>query len=303
MEKLPFATIIVIVFNFRNHTRRCLESLESLNYPRDRYEIVVVDGGSTDGTQEICQEFDTKLVVRQWRSLGEARNIGVKYAKGDIIAFIDADCQAMGDWLITHVRDHNSDLVGAVAGSIVDPYKSVSNGFAAATHYESFAEFDENSPRRFTYHFPNGNVSLKRRVFSKAGFFDEIDAYEDFLLSRRITQTGFRILFDPAAKVLHFGTPPNMAPYFYMKKEIKRAKAHFYAQTINRNIFGRLPMHHYLVVLFAPSIVLMRTLREIYKLKYTSVWRVPAKFLVVPHIIMGGLIWGFAYVHEVCVRL
>ena len=303
MEKFPFASIIVIVFNFRNHIRRCLESLESLNYPRDRYEIVVVDGGSTDGTQEICQEFDTNFVVTEWRNRGETRNVGIKYAKGDIIAFIDADCQAMGDWLITHVRDHKSDLIGAVAGSIVDPHKSVANGFAAATHYESFAEFDENSPRRFTYHFPTGNVSLKRHVLSKAGFFDEIDAYEDFLLGRKVTQMGFRILFDPAAKVLHFGTPPNMTPHFYMKKEIERAKAHFYAQTINQNIFGRLPMHRFCAVLFTPSIVFMRTLREIYKLKYTSACQASEKILVVPTIIIGGFIWSFAYVREVCVRL
>jgi glycosyltransferase involved in cell wall biosynthesis len=300
MNKLPFVSIIVIVINFKNHIRRCLESLESLNYPRDRYEIVVVDGGSTDGTKEICQEFDTKFIVTEWKNRGKARNIGVKNAKGEIIAFIDADCQAIDDWLIAHVKAHNSELIGAVAGSIVDPHKSLSNGFATATHVESFAEFDENSPRRFTYHFPNGNVSFKRHIFSKVGFFDEIDAYEDFLLGRRITQMGFRILFVPAAKVLHFGMPPIMTPNCYIKKEIERAKAHFHAQTVNQKIFGRLPMHRFGVVFFAPSIVFMRTFREIYKLISTSTSQSFEKYLILPHLIIGGFVWSFAYLHEVC---
>ena len=300
MKKLPFVTIVVIVLNMKNELYHCLKSIESLDYPRDNFEILVIDGGSNDGTLDICKNFDVKCIIEERKGRGLARNIGVKNAKGEIIAFIDADCKVTRNWLMVHARNHMDNHVGAVGGAIINPMMSISNKFALTNHYEYFAEFDGNTPKRIIYHVSTSNASFKKSTIEEAGFFDDnLDAYEDFELCNRITQTGSKIIFDPDAKVLHFGVNPTMSSYSFMINEIERAKAHLYAQISNQNIFGRLPMHRVSALLFTPSIVLSRIIRQIVKLKYS---KAPRILILLPYIMMGGLIWGFTYVKEVFFR-
>ena len=295
-RETPFVSIIVIAFNMKNYISRCLKSLKSIDYPREEYEIIVVDNGSTDGTREVCEGFDIKYVFEKRRNRGHARNVGIEHAKGEIIAFVDADCEVMKDWLKFHVRDHAHNAIGAVGGAVINPYLKVSNKFAIATHIENSAEFDATSPKRFMYHLPGCNASFKKHVLLKAGFFDKnLHVGEDFLLSKRIMDLGFKLLFDPAAKVSHYGTKPNMSFRSYLEKEIERGKAYFHVQIRNKRMYRRLPMHRLLVLLFAPSIILSRILREIYKLKYV---RASAKPLLLPFIVIGGFIWGCTYVKE-----
>ena len=77
----------------------CLASLKKLNYPN--YEVVVVNDGSTDGTRQIAEGYSyVRLINQENKGLSEARNVGIRAAAGEIIAFTDADCMADADWLI-----------------------------------------------------------------------------------------------------------------------------------------------------------------------------------------------------------
>lgn len=297
-ERYPYVSIIVIVYNMKDTISRCLRSLESLDYPRDRYEVIVVDGGSTDGTQEIIKKFDVKFILEEKKVRGFARNVGVKHARGEIIAFIDADCEAASDWLKVHVKAHASNrLIGAVGGSVINPHQHLDNKFAVLTHCEDFAEFNVSNPARYMYHIPTCNASFKRHALEKAGLFDEnLHAYEDFLLSRKITDMGFKILFESKAKVLHIRNNHLMNLNSYIKKEKKRGQAHFLAQTVNKHIFGRLPMNPLLVLPFMPLIATARTCRELYKLR--RLFNLTKYISYLPHIVMGGLAWSFGYTKE-----
>lgn len=295
-RETPFVSIIVITFNMKNHISRCLESLESIDYPREKYEIIVVDNGSTDGTQEVCDGFNVKYVFQKRKKRGHARNVGIKHAKGEIIAFVDADCEVKKDWLKSHVRDHADTFIGSVCGSVINPYMKFSNKFAIAAHIEEFAEFDETSPRRLIYHVPCCNASFKKHVLLRAGVFDKnLHVGEDFLLSQRIVDLGFELLFDPSAKVLHYGTEPDMLSRSYFEKEIQFGRAYFHVQIRKKNIFRRLPVHRVFVLLFAPSIIIARIFREVYKLKYV---RASTNPFLLPIMVMGGLTWGCTYVKE-----
>lgn len=292
----PFVSVVVVVLNMESTIHGCLSSLKSLSYPKEKYEIIVVDGGSTDKTPTICREFGLRYVIEKKRGRGLARNIGIKNAKGEIVAFIDADCMACRDWLSLHVASHSDSTIGAVTGAVVNPYLSSSSKPAILLHYENFAEFDASLGKRYTYHAPTCNTSFRKCVLETVGFFDEnLDAYEDFVLSKKITSAGYRILFDPKAKAMHFGTIPEMTTQLYLAAERKMGAAHFRAQTFNRFIFPRLPMNKYLVLPFVPLVIIARTIRELYKL--LRVRRRASDILAVPYLVLGSITWGLSYFH------
>jgi glycosyltransferase involved in cell wall biosynthesis len=295
-REYPFVSIIVVVLNMESTIYRCLSSLTSLSYPKERYEIVVVDGGSTDQTLTICREFGLRCVVEKKRGRGLARNLGIKSSKGEIVAFVDADCTACRDWLSVHVASYRDSTIGAVTGAVVNPYLSSSTKPAILMHYENFAEFDESLKRRYTYHAPTCNTSFRRSVLESVGFFDEkLDAYEDFVLSKRITNAGYRILFEPNARVMHFGIIPKMTTHSYLTRERKLGAAHFRAQTFNKFIFPRLPMNRHLVLPIVPLIIIARATRELYKL--LRVRRLAPDIFAVPYLVLGSIMWGSSYFH------
>lgn len=231
------------------------------------------------------------------RGRGLARNVGIKKAKGEIIAFIDADCSSPSDWLSVHAAHYSDKTIGAVTGAVINPYLSISNQPAILMHYENFAEFDPSLKMESIYHAPTCNTSYRRDVLAKVGLFDEqLDAYEDFVLSKKITNLGYKVLFDPNAKVLHFGIIPNLSIASYLARERKMGEAHFSAQTVNNTIFGRLPTNKYVVLLFFPSLVLSRSAREIYKL--LRVRRIASDLLIIRYLVYGSVTWALSYVQS-----
>ena len=94
---------ISVVVPFRNaepHLGECINSLIAQTYPEDRYEIIMVDNNSTDKSAAIAGSHRrVKLLSESRPGAYAARNLAVRYAAGDIIAFINATCVASGDWL------------------------------------------------------------------------------------------------------------------------------------------------------------------------------------------------------------
>ena len=95
----PSVTVIVPVRNGEQTIQSLLESLQKLDYNRNKVEVIVVDGNSTDKTQEIVKRYPVKLIVEKRKGLNVARNTGIKCSKGEIIAFTDSDCIVPPDWL------------------------------------------------------------------------------------------------------------------------------------------------------------------------------------------------------------
>jgi glycosyltransferase involved in cell wall biosynthesis len=295
LEEFPSVSIIVVVLNMANMIGVCLSSLMSLDYPKNRYEIIVIDGGSVDDTVKVCNDFGVQCIIEKKRGRGLARNVGIKKAKGEIIAFIDADCSAQKNWLSVHVSHHSDKTIGAVTGSVTNPYLSFSTQPAILMHYENFAEFDQSLKTRSMYHAPTCNTSYRRVVLAKVGLFDEqLDAYEDFVLSKKITNLGYKILFEPKAKVLHFGIIPNLNVVSYLARERKMGEAHFCAQTVNKTILGHLPTNKYVVLLFFPSLAMSRLAREAYKL--LRVRRKASDLLIIRYLVYGSATWALSYV-------
>ena len=96
----PRVTVIIPVRDRAGEIADCLKSVLSLDYPKDKVEVIVIDDGSVDGTADVVRTFPCRLLRnRESRGQSYCRNRGAEEATGDILAFIDSDCVAGRMWL------------------------------------------------------------------------------------------------------------------------------------------------------------------------------------------------------------
>ena len=89
---LPYVTVIIPAYNEETSIGHCLAGLTHQTYPFDRYEILVIDNGSTDGTRRQAEKYPVKLIAEaNPQNAYSARNRGIREARGSIIAFTDSD--------------------------------------------------------------------------------------------------------------------------------------------------------------------------------------------------------------------
>jgi glycosyltransferase involved in cell wall biosynthesis len=188
----------------------CLESLAQQNYPRDRFEVIIVDDASRlslDPIVAVFQERLTLTLLKQSRSAGPsvARNRGAGCAKGEFLAFTDDDCSPASDWLerlgarFASLPDH---LIGGRAINAL-----TENPYSTAAHVILDVIYDYYDPRQGRAHFfPTNNFSLAANLFREFGGFNEswpLAAAEDREFCYRWLQHGFALTHAPEARVYH----------------------------------------------------------------------------------------------------
>lgn len=117
VQPTKFISVIVPVYNNARALRECLRALRDQTFPKDRYEVIVVDNGSVDGVDAVVEQFpEFRYDVERQVGAYAARNRGIQLAVGEILAFTDADCVPQPDWLATGHRyffgPHAFDYVG-----------------------------------------------------------------------------------------------------------------------------------------------------------------------------------------------
>ena len=95
-------SVIVPVYNIEGYIERCLESIQKQTYPR--FEVIIIDDGSTDNSLLLCQKFAKKyrnfrVISQKNQGLSAARNTGIKQATGDFLAFVDGDDEILPNFL------------------------------------------------------------------------------------------------------------------------------------------------------------------------------------------------------------
>ena len=114
---LPLVSIIIPVRNEAGLLKNCLESISNLDYPKERIEVVIADGMSTDGTAEVARQYGARVVLNEKKTVSPGRNVAFKPAKGEIIAFTDADCIVDKNWIknsLKYFDDANAACVGGL---------------------------------------------------------------------------------------------------------------------------------------------------------------------------------------------
>jgi len=212
-------SIIIPVFNQIEYTLACIESIEK--HTRSPYEIIVVDNGSTDGTEDRIKALDNSrisiIINPENRGFGPACNQGIKAAKGNYLIIINNDTLVTRGWLDGLIRAASQDSVIGMVGPM-------SNYISHPEQFDGPAEYgDLNGMESHAWDFRKRNsgkitqtdrlvfvcVLLRRELLDSIGNFDEeyaIGNYEDDDLCWRARQSGYKLAVAKEVFIHHFGS-------------------------------------------------------------------------------------------------
>jgi GT2 family glycosyltransferase len=202
-------SIIIATYNRKDFLKDSLSSLFNQNYPKNKYEIIVVDDGSKDGTKKMVQglKFRGNLHYFYQKNKGQAAamNLGIKNAKGEIIAFTDDDCVASKDWLVELMKGFkdNHDIAG-VGGEIIafNPQNLIEK-------YWDIFFFDQKETiedkKNRPSHLIGANCAYRAEIFQKVGLFDYslTSQLQDVDFGWRLSWLGYQFLYLPEMIVFH----------------------------------------------------------------------------------------------------
>jgi hypothetical protein len=202
-------SFIVPVRNDAGNLQRCLGAILGNSYPRDRIEVIVADNGSRDGSREVAERAGARTLELPGLTVGALRNAAVREAKGDILAFVDADHQIDRNWLRHAVAALGEPGTGAVGA----PYSPPPQPTWVQEVYDALR--DHRSGRREVAWLGSGNLAIRRATFETTGGFDEsLTTCEDVDLCARLRARGYRILSDSRLRSVHYGDPASLGDVF-----------------------------------------------------------------------------------------
>jgi len=168
-----YFSVIVCIYNGERTLKQALNSLVKQDYPKENYEIILINDGSEDESEKICLSFIKKnmneypvirYVSQENKGLSQARNLGVVLSKGEIVAFIDQDAVADTDWIKNLAYEFKSDRELMVVGGRTKILNSQSwfANFIFITHYKTY-----NNQIAII----GTNMAFRKIIFKKFGGF------------------------------------------------------------------------------------------------------------------------------------
>jgi len=208
-QALPFVSVIVPTYDRPRQLARCLRSLSSLDYPSDRFEVIVVDDGSESPPEDIVADapgqLDTTLLSPPHAGPASARNYGAAHARGEYLAFTDDDCVPTPSWLRAIAVRFAATPGDAIGGRTLNglPKNLYATASQALTDYLYTYNSAANAQAPF---FTSNNLAVPGGRFREIGGFDTsfpLSAGEDRELCDRWRQHGYGITYAPEAVVYH----------------------------------------------------------------------------------------------------
>jgi succinoglycan biosynthesis protein ExoA len=208
-----FISVIVPVRNEARFIERTLTQLLAQDYDRNRVEIIVVDGQSTDGTPDLAAKFvsrhpNVRLYANPCRLSSAARNIALRRAHGDVVVIVDGHCELDDDQYLRRLAGafdrSGADCVGRPQPLDVAGVGTLQRAIAAARSSRLGHHPDSHVYSSAEGFVPAHSVAVayRREVFERVGPFDEaFDACEDVELNHRVDRAGLRCFFAPEVAV------------------------------------------------------------------------------------------------------
>jgi len=206
-------SIVIPMYNEENYIGECLASLLHQDYPKELYEIIVVDGMSGDRSREIvlkiAEEHPTvRLLDNPKRITSAGLNIGVKQARGDMVNILGAHSYVAEDYLsqiVYYLHKTGADCVGPAWNTIGTTFQARAIALAMSSRFGVGNALYRVSKRE-GYVDTCGFATYRKEVFDKIGFFDEgfTRSNEDFEFNRRLINAGGKIYMTPAVKAYYY---------------------------------------------------------------------------------------------------
>jgi glycosyltransferase involved in cell wall biosynthesis len=238
-------SIIIPTLNRSSLLRKTLTSLCRQNFPADQFEIVVIDNGSTDDTQEVVVSFIDKYPDHEIHYFYEpetgnlaGRHRGAREARGELFAFVDDDIEAVPGWLTAVVTGFDDVKVQVVGGRILPKYEVTPPGWLESfwettphggrlCGYLSLLDLGLNSIRISPDYIWSANLSIRRRTFYDLGGFNPDTVPDHLLRFCGNGETGLMIkvkardevtIYRPEATVFHFVPADRMTPEYFERR-------------------------------------------------------------------------------------
>ena len=231
MANEDFITIIIPVRNAERTIETTFKYLLKIDYPREKMEIIMADGDSTDKTVEIIKKWQAQhdfikfVQVKNCKSPGDARNAAIKITKGKYVLFTDGDCAPNADWVKKIIEPFDSDpKIGIVGGEVLTLRTDVNNltesyceqtfflsprGRCGLTESGYMPRVKDNYPHEINGgdncpFFATANVAVRKDAIDKIGgeFWDEPTG-EDVDFNIRIMNAGYSLFYASDAVIKH----------------------------------------------------------------------------------------------------
>jgi len=234
-------TVIIPTYNRKKIFQETLSRLCLQTFPKDNYEVIVIDDYSTDGTREVLKKIDLPINFKYLlniENLGRARtrNRGIKEAKGKYVLMIDDDIWASETLIEEHLKvhkKHNEDIVVAGAIPIAPGIPKTAINERCNDHhlwcYDEMCKVSDYLPYNFC---KTANLSLPRTLFKKIGFFDETFIHyggEDTEFGYRYSRNNIKLIFAQKAVGYHYHDETVES---LISREIERGKSFFVYQKL-----------------------------------------------------------------------
>ena len=203
----PYISIVVPLRNEERYVERLLRSLLDQDYPAERYEIIVADGGSTDATLEILARVDPggriRVLPNPGRTAPAALNVAIAAAKGEIVTRVDGHSFVAPDYLsrvVAVMEETGESVVGGPVRMHADtPFRRALVEALYAPIAVGSVPYRTLSSRTHVASLQTG--SFRREVLDRVGPFDEaLAVVEDLDMNTRIRKAGFTLLLDPSIR-------------------------------------------------------------------------------------------------------
>lgn len=249
----PAVSVIVPALDEEKNIVRCLEALRAQTAPADSYEIIVVDNGSHDRTRELAQSCGVHVLAQPRRGAASARNLGAENARGEIILFVDSNCEADTNWVQAMTAPFADAHVVGVSGE----KKTRQIGLLARFIQIEFDDrYDRIDKHRWIDFVDSATAGYRREVFLANGGFDaSLLEAEDAELSFRLAERGYGLVLARDA-VVYRHHPESPFDYWHRKFRYARWRSVVYARHPRKMAFDtRTPQTQKVQVVLAFAIV------------------------------------------------
>ncbi|MFL3013441.1 MAG: glycosyltransferase [Candidatus Neomarinimicrobiota bacterium] len=199
----PVISIVTPTYNRKDELIHLIKSIQKQSLSSKYFEMIISDDGSTDGTSEIVKKwqkenlFNLIYVFQKNLGPGSARNSGVKSSNGELIVFIDSDCEADVDWLQNIYRSYKNNDFDAFGGpdqakkSFLPIQRAINFSMTSFLTTGGMRGHNKNMVAKF---YPRShNMGVKKELFDKVGGFGSLRHGQDIELSNRIIKENAKV--------------------------------------------------------------------------------------------------------------